>query len=209
MIRLSVTWLDQYAYFKQSEDMTEQELAERLFGPYQPTPEMQAGTALHAILENASEHDDLSDLLSAGRDGWRYILSESISGEVQLGLSREEKHVITIMPGVNLVGKIDAITATEVIDHKLTGSFDPERYMESFQWKAYLTMLNRERFAYQVFERDKIEQDENGYVVRIKDYHRLTMSRYPGIGNEVRDICRELAEFFEKWRPQYADVRAA
>jgi hypothetical protein len=67
-------------------------------------------------------------------------------------------------------------------------------------------MLNRERFAYQVFERDKIEQDEGGYIVRIKDYHRLTMTRYSGISNEVRDICQELAEFVAKWKPQYAHL---
>lgn len=42
--RISVTHLDSYQYYLDT-DMSEQELYERLYGAYNPTIAMQAGTA--------------------------------------------------------------------------------------------------------------------------------------------------------------------
>lgn len=45
-----------------------------------------------------------------------------------------------------------------VIDHKLTSRYDPERYFNSWQWRAYLTITGKDKFRYQVFECSDIKE---------------------------------------------------
>lgn len=203
MIRLSVTWLDMFQQYMDDEEMTAEAFAMRLFGPFQPTLEMRAGTALHTVLEYASDSDDLVSILRTGADGFSFTIDEGVDGIIELGEQREQKYTLQILPDVVLSGRIDAETPLYPIDHKLTGQFNPERYMDSNQWKAYLLMRNKKRFVYQVFERAAIvEQDGNAHC-HIKDYHRLEVAAYPHMIKDVRDVAAGLAEFFREWKPKF------
>ncbi|WP_227430455.1 hypothetical protein [Psychrobacter sp. I-STPA6b] len=199
--RVSVTHLDSYQYFLDS-DMTEQELYDRLFGAYTPTPAMSAGTAWHKILENYLRNP--SGIYQ--QDSFTFDISKlNDTDEVQvvnLGKpwEREQKHVVQLIDGVDLVGKIDVETPYAVIDHKLTGSYNPERYLNAWQWRAYLAMRGKNRFIYQVFECKPVTK--YGQVVEIKDYHTLDMYAYDGMIDDVKDCLNDLNNLINKWRSE-------
>lgn len=189
--RISVTHLDSYQYFLDS-DMSEAELYARLFGEVVPTPAMQAGTAFHAMLE------DCSDALDSRYNDFEFVFSGDIDGEIITGYphEREVKHVWRGVDGVDLVGKMDVATPFLIIDHKLTANYDPERYFNSWQWRAYLTMLDVPKFCYQVFECGEIAIGEPIYI---KAYHTLEMYAYNGMQAEVKEIVHNLSELIDKW----------
>lgn len=199
--RISVTWLDSYQYFLDS-DMTEDELYDRFYSAFTQNPAMAAGTALHKLLEE--------DAIVAGgqahQDGFSFDLSPlMISNEdyvINLGEphERENKHVVHLIDGVDLVGMIDVETPYTVYDHKLTGSYKPERYFDAWQWRTYLTMRNKNQFTYQVFECRPVR--EYGQTVVIKDYHTLDMYAYDGMQDEVKAILADLNNLINKWRSE-------
>lgn len=194
--RISVTWLDSYQYFLDS-DMTEDELYERLYGAFTQNPAMAAGTALHKLLESGLNP------IGNGYDGFSYVVDNyDLSGELVLGESyeRENKHVVQLVDGVDLVGMIDVETPYTVYDHKLTGSYDPERYFNAWQWRAYLTMRNKSQFTYQVFECVPVR--DYGQTVVIKDYHTLDMYAYEGMQDEVKAILADLNNLINKWQAE-------
>lgn len=203
-LRLSVTMLDTYMSGVNDDDMTAEELAERLFGKFEANLPMMAGTALHSALENASDADDLTHYLAESRNGFAFVLPDDLEGLVELGNVREFKRVWRVLPDVDLVGKVDAETDLFIIDHKLSGRFDPDRYMDSWQWRAYLAMTGKQRFAYQVFEHGGIPDDVDDLgnrLIKIKGYHRLELAIYDGLMADVVWAVEALADFARQWMP--------
>ena len=198
--RISVTWLDSYQYFLDSE-MTEDELYERFYGAFTQNPAMAAGTAWHKHLEQSNNTHNTVEM-----DGFTFNLDALLNSDdthvICLGLpyERENKHVMQLIDGVDLVGMIDVETPYTVYDHKLTGSYKPERYFDAWQWRTYLTMRNKSQFTYQVFECKPVR--EYGQAVEIKDYHSLHMYAYEGMQDEVKSILTDLNNLINKWRSE-------
>lgn len=198
--RISVTWLDSYQYFLDSE-MTEDELYERFYGAFTQNPAMAAGTAWHKVLE-----DNAISLYEIKEGGFSFDISglvrkaENLTVNIGEPHERENKHVMQLIDGVDLVGKIDVETPYTVYDHKLTGSYKPERYFDAWQWRAYLTMRNKDQFTYQIFECKPVR--EYGQTVEIKDYHSLDMYAYEGMQDEVKAILTDLNNLINKWRSE-------
>lgn len=199
--RISVTWLDSYQYFLDSE-MSEDELYERFYGDFTQNPAMAAGTAWHKILETHMSK-------TAGiyqQDGFTFNLDALFNADdvwvINIGETheRENKHVMHLIDGVDLVGMIDVETPYTVYDHKLTGSYKPERYFDAWQWRTYLTMRDKKQFTYQVFECVPVR--EYGKTVVIKDYHTLDMYAYDGMQDEVKAILTDLNNLINKWRSE-------
>ena len=197
--RISVTWLDSYQYFLDSE-MSEDELHERFYGAFTQNPAMAAGTALHKILENWHSAENMIYEM----DGFTFVLADMAGDDqvVNVGrpYERENKHVVQLIDGVDLVGMIDVETPYSVIDHKLTGSYKPERYFDAWQWRTYLTMRNKNKFTYQIFECKPVR--EYGQTVEIKDYHSLDMYAYEGMADEVKSMLTDLNNLINKWRSE-------
>ncbi|MBS9780335.1 MAG: hypothetical protein KGV51_06885 [Moraxellaceae bacterium] len=189
--RISVTWLDSYQYFLDSE-MTEQELYDRFYGAYNPTPAMSAGTALHKLLENGAN-------IEQQQGGFNFQLVNELDGTLVIGESweRERKHLVKFND-VDLVGKIDVETPFAIYDHKLTSNYDPEKFMNAWQWRTYLTMRNKNKFVYQIFECFPVKEFMQNVV--IKGYHSLEMIAYKEMVNEVKDIVNDLDYLINTWR---------
>lgn len=205
-LRLSVTMLDTYVHGMADEAMSSAQLADALFTRQKPSQAMRVGTSFHRLLEKGlPESECWQPQLLANPDqrGIYFILPDDLSGTIELGEVREQRYEWQIFDDVVLVGKIDAETATKVIDHKLTARFDPERYMDSLQWRAYLAMRDKAHFSYQVFEHSGLpsEPDALGhYPVLIKAYHCLEQYRYTGMLDEVKDVVHDLARFARTWQ---------
>ena len=184
-LRVSATDIDQLRYFRGEDEMELAELIARLKHLMPSSEAMEAGTALHLALENAIPGD--FDRLQA--DGFTFTFETD--AEIALPVIREMKATREYLIDdvqVTLVGKVDAIHGRRIDDHKFTAKFDPDRYLDSYQWRIYLEVFGADTFRWNIFEAR--EDSNKSYVIR--NMHPLTMHRYPGMG---ADVERELGEF--------------
>ena len=197
MIRLSVSDLESYRYWKEREDSTVKDLLARLAHTSPPTPQMEAGRALARVFERANG-DDLHIITV---DGWTFDFTQ-LDATLDLAPIREIKAEIEIeTPSgpVTLVGKADGLHGLRVRDQKLTERYEAERYLDSLQWRAYLTMFGAREFIYDVFV-----GRYSGNLVTIYDYERLPFHAYPNMRADVERAVCELAEVVARFVPEAA-----
>lgn len=196
MIRLSVSDLETYRYWKADEGSTVEQLVERLAHRAPPTPQMMAGRALAKLFELARDGDEV---LVTEVDGWRFTFA--LDQAFALPPVRELKaEVVYQTPNgpVTLVGKVDGLAGLTVHDQKLTERWDPERYLDSLQWRAYLDMFGADTFVYDVF----VAYYSGANDVKITEYNRMPFYRYPGLADDVRRAVVELAEVVAEFVPE-------
>lgn len=197
-MRISVTDLDGYRYFKDSEQALD-EFLNRLRRLEPPNRKMLAGKALHKILERASSGGvELNEEITvANCDGFNFRFAADcdlpLLPVVEL---KGEIEIETPSGPVTLVGVVDGIDGA-IYDHKLTERFDAEKYADSYQWRAYLVMFGARRFTYNVFE-GKEEHDE--FV--IWNFQAFTLYAYEGMREDVIGEVVELAGFIAKHLPE-------
>lgn len=194
MIRLSVTDLDKFQYWRESEDAELADLVEQLRGLDTPSPQMLAGKAFHKLFEESGEQE----VNTVDVDGYEFTFG--ISDEIALPAIRELKGECLIQTPsgpVTLVGKVDALNGTAVHDYKLTERFDVERYTDSMQWRSYLHMFSAKSFVYDVFV-----GRYDGNRIYIYDYNRLTFNAYPSMFSDVRREVSALAEIVVRHVPE-------
>lgn len=194
-LRISVSDLDSYRYWKDAEDQDLEALLKRLRGDEPASPAMLAGSAFHKLME----HADVGEILGQDVDGWRFRFSLDMDAEIALPPIRELKaeHPLDTPSGrILLVGKVDAMDGLTVRDYKLTERFDAERYVDSLQWRAYLMMFGGNRFVYDVFQAGYADD-----LVTIYDYHELSFYPYPDMEKDVLREVHELAEIVARYLP--------
>ncbi|UYB51200.1 hypothetical protein OCJ37_14520 [Xanthomonas sp. AM6] len=199
-MRVSATDIDAFRYYRDNEDAELEPLLAQLRRQMAPTEPMLAGRAFHKALELAPP----GEVGVFEQDGYRFEIAADV--EIDIPDVRELKstrdYVIGGVP-VTLVGMVDAIHGRRVDDHKTTTRFDPERFLDSYQWRIYLEVFGADEFRWNVFEWSNSEREPQTYVVRA--VNPLTMYRYPGL---AADVERELAEFVAFAR-QYLPERFA
>lgn len=204
MIRLSVTDLDNYRYWRDSEDQELDQLLMRLRGQEPPGPNMLASRAFHRMLERTDANDPDLDCVTV--DGWTFTFA--LDGEIALPMLRElkgEQLFDTPSGPVTLVGKVDGLHGRTVNDWKLTERFDAERYADSFQWRSYLLMFKANRFVYDAFQ-CRYADDQRVYIY---EHHRVVFNAYPAMADDVhREVCA-LAAIVAEYVPEKIQAEAA
>ena len=204
-MRVHVTDLDQLLWFRRIEAMTTEELVSRLRREEPPNRAMAMGTAWHSVLENPPA----DELLAVERDGFTFLVE--CDAEITLPQIREiraEKTYLIDGLTVTLTGGCDGITGNVVTDHKLTARPDPEKYLDSYQWRAYLEIYSADVFEYILYHAlDRGE--EKGNQVIIKDVSPFRFYRYPGMENDLLAGIREFVEFARVHLPERLQKAAA
>lgn len=195
-MRVSVTDIDGYRYYRDSESMTFEEYLARL--EYEETPQLRAGRAIHSVLERA---DASIDLFEVEEDGLRirFDLDAQLPLPATRELKLERQYVVDGVP-VTVVGKVDVLDGDVVEDHKTTGRFDAERLADSMQWRAYLDMTGCRRFRWNVFE---VYHKSREDVWIVKALHRVEQCAYPGMAKDWQGALDEYVRFareFMVWR---------
>src|SRR3569833_939624 len=184
-IRVSATEIDTLRRFYDEDDADLADLIRQLRHLMPSNEAKEDGTALHKALE----HADAGDHKGFEADG--FIFSFMTDAEIDLPSIREMKATRDYMfddVRVTLVGKVDAIHGRRIDDHKFSARFDPDRYFDSYQWRAYLELFDADVFVWNIFE--AIESAPKNYLIR--NVHKLTERRYPGLAD---DLERELRAF--------------
>jgi hypothetical protein len=202
-MRISVSDLDQLRYYKDSE-MELSDLLARLRRETPPTREMQAGTALHKFLDLSENGGDIEQI---DVDGFRFRFE--LDGEIALPQIRELKALKEYDingQAVTLVGKVDALNGLTVYDHKLSASFDAERYTDALQWRAYLVIFGAKQFTYNVFVGG--EEAKTGEW-KIREFHQVSFYTYPGIERDILKAVTEYVQFANQHLVQAVSVSPA
>lgn len=189
-MRFSVSDLETWRRYKEDEDQDIGVLLRRLAHVDPPTPATLAGRALAKWFEagHEGEHE------SAYMDGWTFDFA--IDGSLSLPRWRElptEKTFATPSGPATLSGRVDGYDGYTVRDQKLTERWEADRYADSMQWRAYLSMLGAGRFMYDVFEAKIV-----GSKVRVSGFQQLGLWRYPALDQDVAAAVGELAEVFAR-----------
>ncbi len=201
-MRVSVTDLDAFKRWRDDEDAELEPLLRQLRKQEPPSTAMLAGSALHKALELAAP----GDVLSFTQDGFKFIFD--LSAEIALPELREIKaekvYVINGEP-ITVVGKVDTLEGRRVEDHKTTGRFDAERFLNSYQWRYYLDIFGAWHFRWNVFE--MAEQNEPG-VYRIFALHKLDQFRYREMQDDCVRLLTQFAEFAHTHLPERLEKAA-
>lgn len=214
MIRLSVSDLESYRYWLAQEDSTLDDLLRRLRRQEPPHPRMEAGRAFAQLLEHAEE----GEIDGRTVDGWRFVfaIDEAFNLPTARELKAEDYIVETPHGPVTLVAQTDGLTGLVVRDQKLTERPDPEKYIDSWQWRAYLTIFKAKKFIYDLFgarfapdmrelERMRAENDwPNGFTpcVTVTSYDQVPFYAYPGMEADVRRAVCDVAEVIARHSPE-------
>ena len=172
MIRLSVSDLETFRYWKDNDEPVEALIAQ-LRGQAEPSHEMQASRAFHQLLETIEPGAEIDRMQHP--DGW--LFEFDLDCDLFVPKVRELKAEVpwkTPSGPVTLVGKVDHMSGLTVADYKLSERFEAERYTDSFQWRAYLAMFKCRRFVYHVFDLLHLDQTcANSRSVELDDMDGL------------------------------------
>lgn len=197
-MRLGVSDLQCWQRYRNSEEVTLAECLKQLRREEPPTSALLAGRKLHKALESARYDQDEANPFGQSVLRYKdYVFIFQCDVEIAIPAVRELKGEITIqtvLGPVTLVGVVDSI-GNAVSDYKLTGHFDSERLIASYQWRCYLQMFERHRFDYKVFVGDEIKPKEWA----IKDYHEISVYRYPGMEEDIQREVGECARFMREY----------
>jgi hypothetical protein len=190
-----------YSFGENPPEYTDEIFVRQLLKLEPASAKMEAGTIMHRVFELA-EYGNLSRV---SLNGWTMICPDSVNFEVELPECREIP-IKAIVGDKPIFGKVDSISATTVRDLKFTGKFDAERYMQSMQWKTYLTMTRFDNFIYDVIVTDT---DEINKVITIKSYEKLTLYRYDNLDEEVKECINNYWELLNHLKPLIFEIAAA
>lgn len=187
-----VSNIETWRRWRADPDATPADLVARLTG-FQPTDAMLAGTAFHKALELAQpgEYDRLEAL------GHTFLLPDA---SLALPSVRELRCFGRYGP-LRVTGQVDALYGTRVEDHKTTGYFSADGYLEGCQWRFYLDIFGADVFRWNVFELTAIKGQDKTY--RVGEPHTLEQCRYPGLHDDCMDLARGFYEFAALHMPHH------
>lgn len=151
------------------------------------TDRMRAGKAFHLALELGQS----GDMICA--DGYTFPIRADISIDLpEVRELRAEKVYIVDDQPILITGQVDGIDGLRIDDHKTTGRFDAERYLQSYQWRLYLDIFAASKFRWNVFE---IGETNDPMVWEVFGAHRLEQYRYPALGDDCQALVTRFARF--------------
>lgn len=189
-MKYRVSHVEAFRQWEQDDDADIESLLRRIRGDEPPSEKMLAGTALHKALELAQDDGEVSELQA---DGYTFLFA----GDFKIALTHVRElraHKTYMADGRPIVisGQVDQIEGKRIDDHKTTGRFDPERYLDGCQWRLYLDIFNADRFRWNVLEME--ETDEPG-VWRVFNQHTLEQYRYPELPADCAGLVTRFARF--------------
>lgn len=181
-------WMNWQPLFDGQEEPTVEDLVKFILSD-EPSEAMRAGTAFHKAMELAQDGDH--DSFEA--NGYRFILPDA---EISLPSVREMR-AYGNYGGLTVTGQVDAVEGKIVIDHKTTGKFSPERYLDGCQWKFYLDLFGANEFRWNVFVIKELESK----VYSVAAPQTLAASRYPELHGDCERLAADYLAFARKHMP--------
>lgn len=194
MFHCHVSDLEAFRRVVETEYGSEQELADTLAGnPPPPNERMERGTALHKCVEGKGE--DRGDQRTFGR--FRFRADDVNAIKDILGKGRHEVTGYSVYETpfgpLEVEGTADHLAGLVVSDLKTKFTpVDPDDYMDSLQWRFYLSIHGCDVFRYVCAE--MTEPDETG-LMKLKGVETFRFWRPVTLGSEVTGWCDRFLEW--------------
>lgn len=194
MLRLSVTTIDGYIYWRDHEFKSLDELEADIRRESKPSQAMLRGRAFHSVIEHpeetlAGDHYAYEDY-RFDRYGIDEVLSHIPKDAIAEAKAERE------IEGVMIVGKADALRGLDIYEAKCTGRINVDTYHESYQWRYYLVLFDGQRVNYVLAK--YFESKKEPGMITIQEVMPLPCYRYPKLEDDVRRMTAECAEFIVK-----------
>ena len=202
MITVSPSALDSFQYYLDSE-LCAYEFLRRVCKLDPTGIEATAGNAFHRFIETGAVP---SQPISYDGCSWHFIDACSDAIVLPEPVLREARIDRVFEPhGIepfHMKGKLDGISGSRADEYKTTKKIDLEKWLGSWQWRAYMAIdPTIERVDHHVFK-VKISQwtlesdpDQRAYRVEYQDYKKLPCTRYEAVERDTLAFCREYMRF--------------
>lgn len=185
-----VSTVEAFRRWEKDEDAELEPMLAQIRGEGVESEAMRAGTAFHKALELCPT-GLAADSISDG------VYTFHFDGDFAIELTpirelRSSKVYVVGGEPVAISGQVDALHGKRIEDHKSTGRFDADRYMEGYQWRLYLDIFCADRFRWNVFEIAAMEEPQH-YLVRAQ--HTLEQWRYPALAADCQRLVERFARF--------------
>lgn len=197
-LRISPSILSSFEYWKGNEfsEETEKakydELVSQIKGePFEESEALLVGKAWHAALEAAVPAN--ADTVTA--EGYSFFADGvlEVQGEQPAGLIREIAGELAL-PEIDVVMglRADGIAGNIVHEVKTTSRIDPEKYVQTAQWRAYLLAFDAAVVTYHVC---RLLQDRKTGIYRLKEYVPFQQYRYKAMRSDLVERVVEVRDF--------------
>ena len=190
-MRLSVTTVEAFRLWRDTGDwMALEDLEATIRRDAPPNEKMLRGRAFHSVIESPVKQEALGEHFYEA-EGYRFggPGMDRVLAMFPEGCVHEPKAEATVA-GVTLVGKADALYGLGAWEAKLSDKIDVERYFDSFQWRAYIVLFGVKWVRYVLGQ-----GDFSGNFVSVYTALPMTLYTYPKLGEDVRRLTSECAEF--------------
>lgn len=164
----------------------------RMCDPFYDNPAMAKGRALHKALEVAVPGD--FETLTA--EGITFHFDDDC--ELELATVRELRCGMEY-GDLFVTGQVDALEGKRVEDHKSTGFFQAETYLDGYQWRFYLDIFEADVFRWNVYPlrpyRDPITNIVLPDHFAVGKIEVIEQRRYPGLHRDCAALAAEYLEF--------------
>ena len=158
------------------------------------TPAMAVGSAYHHLME----------LWAAGAtrkrkaQGYTFVFPKELDYRFEFPNVVERRTFMNVDTDLIISGQYDALVREKIIDYK-TGLSPPrwELYMDSMQWRTYLTLTGKTHFEYVHIQLGKVRGKDKTY--QIKGQSMMSMYSYWNMSKHVFKVARELRDFCKKY----------
>ena len=208
-MKYRVSNVERFRQFETDEEIELADLIADIKGESEPSDRMLVGTAFHKCLEDVVPGIDFDSLEA---NGVRFTFSDEFDFEVcPIRELRAARTFVVDGEPITISGQVDAIHGKRIEDHKTTGRFDPERYIDGYQWRLYLSIFGATEFRWNVFEIKEVDSTKptHGFDIPPPEFqvfaqHRLTQYRYPTMEAD----CQALVERFARFVREHVEVAA-
>lgn len=202
-----VSMLEAFRQWEQDEDAELDDLLAKLRGDWPESAAMAAGTAFHKALEEAPSGLTADELVALGH---RF----TFAGDFTLPVTRIRelrgfKQYQVDGQSIIVTGQVDAIEGLRIEDHKTTGRFDPDRYLEGYQWRLYLDIFNCRRFRWNVFEIAELASEDEVLAFEVRAQHTLEQFWYAELPLHCMGLVTRFARFVREHRAEIEQREAA
>lgn len=190
-----VSECESFRQWRADEEAELSDLLARLRGEIPPSDAMLAGTAFHRALELAT----VGEAAELEANGYRFTLD--CDACLALPDVRELRASKAYGP-ITITGCVDVIHGLRIEDHKTTGRFDPDRYLDGYQWRFYLDIFGAKVFRWNVFEiREKAPR-----VYSVFAAHQLEQHAYQRMHDDCARLASDLHQFALTHMPERRDA---
>lgn len=199
-LRIATTTLTSFDYFLKSE-MTTEDYIQNLFAGFVPTPAMEVGTAYHRLIEKGVEEEN-KIFVNSGRflTVKPEIMKPALQYRDQHPNMVHEVKATKQYGNVTVVAKVDGLEGYEIEEHKTTGYFRPEAYINSYQPKFYLDVFEADACHFNVFEFAPLSgatAEAMARGINNVNTYRLTVERYDNLQRDCFALVQDFVTFLE------------